>query len=128
MFLLLLVVNIDGSNKLVLQHFEDPLSASGLLPSQAVSAIFGNVREIIGINRELMSHLSTKNIGEAFLLLGPFLKLYSTYANNHEHALAALMVCSLSLFVNSCHISHSRFPRIYAYCHYYWAASHELIA
>ena len=85
---------LDGSNKLVLQLFEDPLNASGLLPSQAVGAIFGNVREIIGINRELMRHLSTKNIGEAFLLLGPFLKLYSTYANNHEHALAALMVCS----------------------------------
>ena len=77
----------------MLQLFEDPLNASGLLPSQAVTAIFGNVREIIGINRELMRHLSTKNIGEAFLLLGPFLKLYSTYANNHEHALAALMVC-----------------------------------
>jgi len=91
LFLLLLV--FDGSNKLVLQLFEDPLNASGLLPSQAVTAIFGNVREIIGINRELMRHLSTKNIGEAFLLLGPFLKLYSTYANNHEHALAALMVC-----------------------------------
>jgi len=78
----------------LLQHFEDPLSESGLLPNQAVNAIFGNVREIIGINRELMRHLSTKNIGEAFLLLGPFLKLYSAYANNHEHALAALMVCS----------------------------------
>lgn len=76
----------------MLQNFEDPLIASGLLSGQAVSAIFGNVREIIGINRELMRHLSTKNIGEAFLLLGPFLKLYSTYANNHEHALAALMV------------------------------------
>jgi len=78
----------------MLQYFEDPLSESGLLPSQAVNAIFGNVREIIGINSELMKHLSTKNIGEAFLLLGPFLKLYSTYANNHEHALASLMVCA----------------------------------
>jgi len=77
----------------VFQHFEDPLTVSGLLPNQAVNAIFGNVREIIGINHELMNHLSTKKIGEAFLLLGPFLKLYSTYANNHEHALASLMVC-----------------------------------
>ena len=87
----------------MLQYFEDPLSASGLLPSQAVSAIFGNVREIIGINRELMRHLSTKNIGEAFLLLGPFLKLYSTYANNHEHALAALMVCASAVAVFTCY-------------------------
>jgi len=88
-----------SSSKLVLQNFEDPLSASDLLPTQAINAIFGNVREIIGINRELMRHLSTKNIGEAFLLLGPFLKLYSTYANNHEHALAALMVCSLVVVI-----------------------------
>jgi len=98
-FNLLLMLVLVSSSKLVLQNFEDPLSASGLLPTQAINAIFGNVREIIGINRELMRHLSTKNIGEAFLLLGPFLKLYSTYANNHEHALAALMVCSLVVVI-----------------------------
>jgi len=90
-------IDTECFGKLGLQNFEDPLTASGLLPSQAVNAIFGNVREIIGINCELMKHLLTKNIGEAFLLLGPFLKLYSTYANNHEHALASLMVCAAAL-------------------------------
>jgi len=95
-------MSVAAAVLLALQYFEDPLTALGLLPSQAINAIFGNVREIIGINRELMRHLSTKNIGEAFLLLGPFLKLYSAYANNHEHALAALMVCGSAVVVFIC--------------------------
>ena len=54
--------------------------------------IFSNIQQIIRINQELMEHLKNLSIGEAFLKLGPFLKLYSTYAKGHERALALLMV------------------------------------
>ena len=76
-----------------MQHFENPLREAGFISNQAVSGIFGNIRQIISVNEELMKRLQTMNIGEAFLGLGPFLKLYSTYANNHERALATLMDC-----------------------------------
>lgn len=77
---------------LIFQHFEDPLHETGMIDNHVITSIFGNIRQIIGVNEELMKRLQTMNIGEAFLQLGPFLKLYSSYANNHERALAALMV------------------------------------
>ena len=39
--------------------------------------------------------------GKAFLQMSPFLKLYSTYANNHERALATMMVIHTFLHSNA---------------------------
>ena len=77
------------------QLFEDPLRSLGLLSDHVVSSIFSNVRQIISVNEELQRHLKTMDVGRAFLLIGPFLKVYSAYANNHEKALATLMVCHI---------------------------------
>lgn len=57
-----------------------------------MSAIFSNVRQIISVNKELSQHLRMQSVGKAFLQLSAFLKLYSTYANNHEAALACMLV------------------------------------
>lgn len=63
-----------------------------ILSDHVVVIIFGNIEQLMSVNTELLIHLKSLSIGEAFCRLGPFLKLYSTYANNHERALAALMV------------------------------------
>lgn len=78
------------SNKL--QFFETPTRESGLIPDHVIVTIFSNIRQIISINTELWEHLNMLSTGAAFLQMGPFLKLYSTYANNHERALATLLV------------------------------------
>ena len=57
-----------------------------------MNTLFGNIEQIQCVNRELMEQLETMSVGEAFLRLGPFLKLYSMYAKNHEQALATLIV------------------------------------
>lgn len=78
---------------LLLQCFEFPLRKAAVLSEQEVSSIFGNVRQILSLNQELMSRLEDADqIGRAFLQMAPFLKLYSMYANNHEKALATLLV------------------------------------
>ena len=47
---------------------------------------------IQAVNRELLSHMETLGLGDAFLALAPFIKLYSTYANNFAKAQATLQV------------------------------------
>ena len=47
---------------------------------------------IQAVNRELLSHMETLGLGDAFLAMAPFIKLYSTYANNFAKAQAALQV------------------------------------
>ena len=81
----------------VLQCFENPLREKKLLADHVIVTIFSNVRQIVAINEELLEHLQTDGIGEAFMRISPFLKLYSTYANNHERALSALIVSILNL-------------------------------
>ena len=47
---------------------------------------------IQAVNRELLSHMETQGLGDAFLALAPFIKLYSTYANNFAKAQSELQV------------------------------------
>ena len=63
-----------------------------ILEDHVMVTLFGNLQQIVDINKELWEHLNTLSIGKAFQRIGPFLKLYSTYANNHERALGTLMV------------------------------------
>ena len=63
-----------------------------VLPVSELVTIFGNVQQIIGVNKELSYYLETQSVGKAFLQLSAFLKVYSTYANNHERALACMLV------------------------------------
>ncbi len=56
------------------------------------TAIFSNVEGILSVNLELFSCMRQKSLGEAFNYLAPFLKLYSTYANNFQTATETLQV------------------------------------
>lgn len=44
------------------------------------------------VNKTLLEYMEHTTIGEAFKYLAPFLKLYSSYANNHENAINLLQV------------------------------------
>ena len=76
--------------------FLAPLQVAALIPKHAESVIFSNIEAIQAVNRELLSHMETKSLGDTFLALAPFLKLYSTYANNFEQACSVLQVCLLT--------------------------------
>ncbi|XP_046861391.1 FYVE, RhoGEF and PH domain-containing protein 4-like [Xenia sp. Carnegie-2017] len=72
---------------LITSMFLSPLRELSVLPEHVLNVIFSNIEAIQSVNRELLVHMETMGIGDAFLALAPFLKLYSTYANNFENAL-----------------------------------------
>lgn len=74
----------------ITSQFLAPLQVASILPQNVISAIFSNVEAIQAVNRELLSHMETLGLGDAFLALAPFIKLYSTYANNFATAQATL--------------------------------------
>ena len=74
------------------QLFLNPVRVNGLLPSDAITDIFANIEGILSVNGELFSCMRQHSLADAFTYLGPFLKLYSTYANNYQQALQSLQV------------------------------------
>ncbi|XP_078346443.1 rho guanine nucleotide exchange factor 39-like [Oculina patagonica] len=74
----------------ITSQFLAPLQVACILPQNVLNAIFSNVEAIQAVNRELLSHMETLGLGDAFLAMAPFIKLYSTYANNFAKAQAAL--------------------------------------
>lgn len=70
--------------------FLAPLQVACILPQSALNTIFSNIEAIQAVNRELLSHMETLGLGDAFLAMAPFIKLYSTYANNFAKAQAEL--------------------------------------
>lgn len=66
----------------------NPVRERGLLPNSDFATIFGDLPSIIQVNRELMTALesSQDRIGKVFLELAPYLKFYSTYANDFQSA------------------------------------------
>lgn len=73
-----------------LQLFLKPIRVGGLLPQDVTADIFSNIEAILSVNKELFSCMRQHSLGEAFTYLGPFLKLYSTYANNFQNATSVL--------------------------------------
>lgn len=74
----------------ITSQFLAPLQVASILPPNVLNTIFSNVEAIQAVNRELLSHMETLGLGDAFLALAPFIKLYSTYANNFAKAQATL--------------------------------------
>ncbi|KAJ7390472.1 Rho guanyl-nucleotide exchange factor [Desmophyllum pertusum] len=74
----------------ITSQFLAPLHVACVLPQNVLNTIFSNVEAIQAVNRELLSHMETLGLGDAFLAMAPFIKLYSTYANNFAKAQAAL--------------------------------------
>ena len=89
------VNEVLSSEKTYLKHLEtveeffmNPVRERGLLPNSDFATIFGDLPSIIQVNRELMTALESSNdrIGKVFLELAPYLKFYSTYANDFQSA------------------------------------------
>lgn len=74
--------------EIVEEYFMKPIQESGILPQQVFAAIFGDILGIRQVNKELLAAMeaSTDVIGKVFLELAPYLKFYSTYANDFEKA------------------------------------------
>ncbi|XP_014670966.1 PREDICTED: rho guanine nucleotide exchange factor 39-like [Priapulus caudatus] len=76
--------------ELIIKWFMEPLQQNGLLPENALSAVFGNLHAIRSVNQVLMESLQKENVGMAFLELGPFLKLYAAYAKSFQDSASLL--------------------------------------
>lgn len=83
------------------QLFLNPARVNGLLPSAAITDIFSNIEGILSVNTELFLSMRQRSLAEAFSHLGPYLKLYSTYASNYQNALETLQVYYLWLLHTS---------------------------
>merc|ERR1719445_358239 len=70
------------------EYFMKPIQESGLLPQNVYANIFGDILGIRQVNKELLTamEVSTNQIGKVFLDLAPYLKFYSTYANDFKKA------------------------------------------
>lgn len=82
-----------GHLDLIIKWFIEPLEANQLLNENVVTNVFGNIRSIRSVNQALLEYLEKFSIGSAFIKLGPYLKLYSAYAKNFQHAASALQDC-----------------------------------
>ena len=74
--------------EIVDEFFMKPLQENGHLDSQIYASIFGDLLGIRQVNKELLTamEISTDKIGQVFLDLAPYLKFYSTYANDFKTA------------------------------------------
>eukprot|EP00123_Amoebidium_parasiticum_P015859 comp23180_c1_seq1/m.37562 comp23180_c1_seq1/g.37562 ORF comp23180_c1_seq1/g.37562 comp23180_c1_seq1/m.37562 type:complete len:611 (-) comp23180_c1_seq1:1191-3023(-) len=70
---------------ILLKKFKEPLEEAikankPILPKAVVDKVFMSLPEIAGVSNVLKESLKTKPVGQAFLDIWPFFKLYSTYA------------------------------------------------
>jgi len=74
--------------EIVEEFFMKPLQENEILASQIYASIFGDILGIRQVNKELLLAMetSTDKIGKVFLDLAPYLKFYSTYANDFKTA------------------------------------------
>ena len=89
------IQEVISSEKTYLNHLETvdeffmkSVREKGLLPNSDYATIFGDIPSIIQVNKELLHALenSEDRIGKVFLELAPYLKFYSTYANDFQSA------------------------------------------
>ena len=81
------------------------MRAGGYLSQSNISAIFSNIEGILAVNTELLNYMKQSSLGDAFLYLGPFLKLYGSYSSNYQTAINILEVSNYK-------------DTIYLYCQY----------
>ena len=74
--------------EIVEEFFMKPLQENEILAPQTYASIFGDILGIRQVNKELLLAMetSTDKIGKVFLDLAPYLKFYSTYANDFKTA------------------------------------------
>lgn len=93
---------VSSLEELVKGYLEPFRSGSVKIPKEVdIKAIFSNVEQILNLNSELLKELVKANkdawprtrIGEAFMQMAPYLKIYTTYVNNFDAATETLLSC-----------------------------------
>eukprot|EP01125_Pyxidicula_operculata_P012502 TRINITY_DN4102_c0_g1_i1.p1 TRINITY_DN4102_c0_g1~~TRINITY_DN4102_c0_g1_i1.p1 ORF type:complete len:620 (+),score=121.04 TRINITY_DN4102_c0_g1_i1:42-1901(+) len=76
----------------LINSFMKPLISKYQLPRESVQSIFSNVETIYGVNKQIAGRLETSQneVGEIYLSMAPYLKMYSSYCHNHTEALSHL--------------------------------------
>jgi len=74
--------------EIIEEYFMNPIREGELLPQHVYVRIFGDILGIRQVNKEVLSEIeeSSDHIGKVFQELAPYLKFYSTYANDFEEA------------------------------------------
>ena len=84
---------VDDLNTLITVYLF-PIRLTGILSQDQVAGIFSNVETLEPVHRELLQKLTDEDytkggeyIGEAFKTMCQYLKMYTVYCANHEHAI-----------------------------------------
>lgn len=82
--------------QILMKYFVNPLKEQDLLTSDEFTVLFGQIEMIYNLNTELLKNLEAdlSNVGQAFLRLAPFFKLYSVYAFDYNRSQIVLQVKS----------------------------------
>eukprot|EP01087_Luapelamoeba_hula_P011975 TRINITY_DN3330_c1_g2_i1.p1 TRINITY_DN3330_c1_g2~~TRINITY_DN3330_c1_g2_i1.p1 ORF type:complete len:933 (+),score=196.33 TRINITY_DN3330_c1_g2_i1:160-2958(+) len=93
----IIVTEKDYVKDLELIHgvFIQPLQQRSVLSSQEVGLLFSNLSQLVNVNTELLHNFETegKLIGEAFLSVMQYLKMYKIYCANQPASLKVLEAC-----------------------------------
>jgi len=76
-------------------------SSKRIITNEQIAAIFSNVDTLLGFHKEILTSLEERykewneesKIGDTFLKVAPFLKMYLIYLNNYDNAMNTLAVC-----------------------------------
>eukprot|EP01121_Diplochlamys_sp_Union-15-3_P011158 TRINITY_DN3200_c0_g2_i5.p1 TRINITY_DN3200_c0_g2~~TRINITY_DN3200_c0_g2_i5.p1 ORF type:complete len:260 (-),score=49.27 TRINITY_DN3200_c0_g2_i5:2-754(-) len=98
--------------KTLVKHYLKPSKEDSILTDEEVTSIFSNVEFLLGFNEELyrslrkaLGHIGGQSpsetegtkggarLGDVFIKLGDFLKMYTVYCNNHTKALENIVKC-----------------------------------
>ncbi|EFA81992.1 pleckstrin domain-containing protein [Heterostelium album PN500] len=94
--------------------FNTKVSPTPYLTQDAINTIFSTVNEIYSFNTELLARLrerakdwsSHQKIGDIFVVMAPYLKLYKTYCLNYDNAIECLQKAKKNdkfhLFIKAC--------------------------
>eukprot|EP01102_Stenamoeba_stenopodia_P002108 TRINITY_DN11872_c0_g1_i1.p1 TRINITY_DN11872_c0_g1~~TRINITY_DN11872_c0_g1_i1.p1 ORF type:complete len:1388 (+),score=341.30 TRINITY_DN11872_c0_g1_i1:151-4314(+) len=92
-----------GDLKLIVDVYLHPLQQNKILEPAQVATIFGNVETLLGVNTQLLASLESRIVesnggsqvimGDIFLSMSHYLKMYSAYCANQPRALACLEEC-----------------------------------
>lgn len=72
--------------EIIVKYFKEPLKQRYILSEDEIEKIFSKIAVLYGLNKELLNIMSDSqiNIAEAFKMVAPFFKMYSTYAYEYK--------------------------------------------
>eukprot|EP01133_Synstelium_polycarpum_P021330 gene21330-25617_t len=86
--------------EVIVQYYLKPLRTVNppLVSPKSLHVIFGHIEDLLTVNRELLNSIqdrmttwfSNKRMGDIFLKLAPYLKMYTEYVSNYDKAITKL--------------------------------------